>query len=148
MGPIRRFLSVCACSVVVVGCGEGIDADPTMTLVAGDYVASDGMGGLSLVTTGVNGDTIDWLASGASIELALDLDGTTSGRMFVPNGDEDGGDFDADLVGTWSIQGSVVRLEHDADTFLRDIHLDYEDGVLRGSFTGDEPFVHVTLVRR
>lgn len=90
------------------------------------------------------GQTTDYLAAGATARLELDADGTTTGRLFVPGGGENGGDFDADLAGTWTLQGDTVRLSHAADTFLRDMPL----VVSRNSLAGDRTFsgIHVRIV--
>ncbi len=50
----------------------------------------------------------------------LAADGTTTGRLFVPGGAEGGGDLDADLTGTWTLDGSTVTFSQTADTFIRD----------------------------
>jgi len=66
--------------------------------------------------------TTDQLAAGSSIEITLSGDGSTSGRIFVPGGAEDGGDFDESLDGTWSFQApSAVTFDLTADVFLRDV---------------------------
>ncbi len=46
---------------------------------------------------------------------------STSGREARPNANEDGSDFGADPVGTWSVVGDTVQFNYAADTFLRDI---------------------------
>ena len=54
------------------------------------------------------------LAKGATVKIALAMDGSTTGRLFVP-GAEGGGDLDADLSGSWT----VVTFSRTADTFVR-----------------------------
>jgi hypothetical protein len=54
------------------------------------------------------------------VTITLAADGTTSGRLFVPGGAEDGSDLDVDLVGAWTLTGSTVTFNQTADTFIRD----------------------------
>lgn len=100
--------------------GAACDDDPLTPeeRVSGDYRATT-----LLVVDG--GTTLDALGIGAELDLTLRPDGTTAGRFFVPGGDDDGSDLDADLTGTFTLSddGQVVRLDHAADTFLRDIDL-------------------------
>lgn len=101
--------------------------------VAGSYSAI-------VFETTADGSTTDQLAAAASISLVLAADGTTTGQLFVPGGAEDGGDFVADLAGTWSLSDSEVTLDHPVDTFLRDMSFDYDVGTLSGTaaFSGVE----------
>jgi hypothetical protein len=108
---------------------------PTLDDVAGSYTAEQ-------FTTEEGGVVTDQLAGGASLNLVLASDGSTTGRLFVPGGDEGGGDFDADLVGTWSLDGATVTLDHEADTFLRDMPFTFSSGRLSGEAT----FSGVTIV--
>lgn len=73
-----------------------------------------------LVTEG--GVSSDMLEAGVTIEIMLLQNGTTSGSYFIPAGNEDGSDLDADLAGTWTVSndGERVTFDHVADTFLRD----------------------------
>lgn len=87
---------------------------------------------------------VDVLAAGGSITLELDADGTTTGTMFVPGGDEDGSDYTADLTGTWTLNGDLVTLDHAADTFLRDVTFTYDDGRL----VSESAFADVVLTRQ
>jgi hypothetical protein len=98
-------------------------------------------------TTTTGGSSVDQLKAGATVTLALGPDGKTSGRLFVPNGGEGGGNFDADLAGTFAFDeaSSRVALAHAADTFLRDMIFDAarEDGVVR--LEGTETFGGTTV---
>jgi hypothetical protein len=105
-----------------------------MTSVAGSYAATS-------FTVTEAGGTTDVLSTGGSITLSLTAGGTTNGRLFVPGGAEDGSDFDEDLTGTWALQDSTVTLDHDADTFLRDMTF-----TVRGQqLVGEETFSDVTV---
>jgi hypothetical protein len=105
-----------------------------MESVAGAYTAST-------FTVLEGGTTTDVLAGGGSITLTLAAAGSTTGRVFVPGGGENGGDFDEDLSGTWTLQDSTVTLDHTADTFLRDMTF-----TVRGrQLSGQETFGGVTI---
>src|SRR3954452_14456416 len=80
-------------------CGGEDTFSPTVESVTGSYTAS------ALTLTSSIGTT-DLLALGSTVALTLAADGTTSGRLFVPGGDDDGGDLDVDLAGTWALSGS------------------------------------------
>lgn len=122
----------------------GPTPDPTVASVAGVYRA-DATGGE--MTTVEGGASTDWLADGGSIRLELRDDGTTAGRIFIPGAAEEGGDFEADLVGGWSIAGGAVHLDHEADTFLRDMSFQVRGERLEGSAEFSGLRVQVVLVR-
>ena len=98
-------------------------------------------------TTGA--DTADLLAEGYAISLTLNADGTTSGTLFIA----EGGGLTLDLTGRWSFDPHPpeVRLDHGADTFLRDMRLAAakEGGViqLRGEATFSGTELNVLLAR-
>ena len=98
-------------------------------------------------TTGA--DTVDLLAGGNDISLTLNADGTTSGTFFVA----EGSGLSLDLTGVWAFDPNPpeVRLDHDADTFLRDMTFaaERDGGViqLRGERTFSGTETHVVLVR-
>lgn len=142
----RRSLAVLLAAASLSACSDSVapSAEPTMQMVAGLYQASESFGALSLTTT-ADGHTIDWIAAGTSILLELNSDGTTTGRLFIPGGDEDGGDLDADLTGTWTLSGGTVRLSHAADTFLRDMDFTFRDSRLEGEETFGEVTVSAVL---
>jgi hypothetical protein len=155
---IRRTATSALFAVLFLTAGFGLAAcggdttgpDPqqaAMQKVAGHYVASQSYGALSFTTT-ASGETIDWLAVGGSLEIDLAADGTTTGRVFVPGGDEDGSDWEADLKGTWTLAGSTIRFSHKADTFVRDMPFTVRDGRLDGDQTFGGTRVRVVLARR
>jgi len=104
------------------------DQAPTIEELVGVYEAI-------VFTTEEDGTTIDRLATGASITLTLELEGSTTGRLFVPGGGEDGSDLDAELTGSWTLNGDTVELSHAADTFLRDMTFTAEGMQLSGQAT-------------
>jgi hypothetical protein len=122
--------------LLLVGCGEGFTA--SIDTVSGPYTAA------AFTLTQAN-QTTDLLAGGASIELTLLSQGTTEVRLFVPGGAEEGGDLDLSLEGTWTLQGARVTLQHEADTFLRDLVLTASDSRLEGEFAQGDDVVHVRL---
>jgi hypothetical protein len=97
---------------------------PTRADVAGEYEATR-----FWVSGGIAPMERDVLAAGGSIELTLNADGTTAGRLFVPElfG---GPGFEADLAGTWIFYGTRLELDHPAYTFLREMVFAVEDGQL------------------
>lgn len=146
---VRTALTLAAFAGLLAACGDGpLDpGSPSMAVVAGEYDAADTFGALSFTTT-ADGETTDWLAAGARLTLTLDADGTVAGRLFIPGGDEDGSDMDADMAGTWTLSGTTVRFEQEADTFVRDMPFTYTDKVLSGDRTFSDVRVRVVLVEQ
>lgn len=154
MNHIRLTASIVllAAALGFAACGSdaaGPDArQAAMQQVAGSYAAAESYGALSFTTT-ASGETIDWLAAGASIEVVLGADGTTTGRLYVPGIEEDGGDWEADLMGSWTLDDGTVHFVHEADTFVRDMPFRVKGGGLEGTATfGGETEVRVVLARR
>lgn len=142
MATFRTYRRFAALVVLLVAC-DNDPAAPSLALVddvAGTYHATT-------FATQEAGVTTDRLAEGASITLTLNTQLTTAGRLFVPGGNEDGSDFDADLTGTWTLTGRTVGLEHSADTFLRDMSLVAEGTRLTGQATFGGVTVRVELSR-
>lgn len=151
MVGVRRWfpmLFAAALMVVIPACdSDPAETDDPAALVVGDYIAEEELGAFRL-TTLVDGVETDWLAQGAIIEMTLHANGTTTGRMFIPGADEDGGDFEADLTGTFTVTGSVVEFDHAADTFIRDMPFTWVDGRLTGDRTFSETRVVLELIKR
>jgi hypothetical protein len=122
---VPTFLAASAC---------GDPEAPTFDEVVGTYEAT-------LFTTRIGVATVDQLEAGASITLVLAPDGSTTGRLFVPEGNEDGSDFDASLAGTWLLNDRTVTLDHATDTFMRDMSY-RADGT---RLTGEETFGDVRI---
>lgn len=146
---IRQIVGMLFLAPFLAACDDDAPAEPEIRMaeVAGDYAAKGAYGMYTLTTT-ENGQTIDRLAEGSSFTIELTADGRTTGRLFVPGGDEDGSDFDADLVGTWSLAGDVVEFAHEADTFLRDMVFQVEDARLSGDETFGDVRVRIVLEKR
>jgi hypothetical protein len=100
-------------SALVLACGDS-PFSPTVDNVSGDYHAS-------VLRATQAGLTSDFLANGGSLDVTLESNGTTSGRLFLPNGSDTGGDLDVDLTGTWTLNGKIVTFIQEGDTFIRDV---------------------------
>lgn len=124
---------------LATGCG-GDSFTPTEETVAGSYSAT-----VLTLTTG--GQTTDYLALGATVDLTLAADGTTTGRLFVPGGAEGGGNLDADLAGTWDLNGRVVTFNQTADTFIRDSEFSAGENTLTGQEIFSGTTVRLVLAR-
>lgn len=98
-------------------------------------------------STTTDGTTIDRLAEGANFDLTLHEEGTTTGHLFVPGGDEDGGDLDVDLAGTFSFNDSSdqVTFDQNADTFVRDMTFTAVRSNAAVQLEGEETFGGTTL---
>jgi hypothetical protein len=106
-------VGVLSLAVALVACG-GEGFSPTTDTVAGSYTAST-------FTLTTSTGTTNLLALGGTATITLAAEGTTTGRLFVPGGSEDGNDLDEDLTGTWTLTGSTVTFSQTADTFIPDV---------------------------
>jgi hypothetical protein len=100
-----------ACGDDPVSPKEITRADITRSFAATTFTATSG------------GATVDLLSIGATLDITLREDGTTTGRLFAPGADEDGNDLDLSLDGTFEFVDSTDRVTfaHPADTFVRDV---------------------------
>lgn len=135
--PFRRSAALCL-ALLLAGCGDEDGFSPTVETVAGSYSASS-------FTIGSAAGTVDLLALGSSVAITLAPGGTTTGRLFVPGGAEGGGDLDADLTGTWTLEGSTVTFNQTADTFIRDAQFTASRDRLTGEGTFDGQTVRLVL---
>lgn len=133
---------VALAAAIFAGCDD-VPTGPSMAEVAGSYQAT-----VFQIHQGL--DTIDILADSGRIDIVLDADGTTTGELFVPDDTGGGGDFLADLAGTWRIRGSLITFDHSANTFIRDMPFFYDedDGVIEGQQDFGGPLIIVVLERR
>lgn len=129
---IMRGGLVAAGLILAAACGDSFE--PTTDNVAGTYVATVFRGE-------VEGVDRDFLDEGASLTITLSADGTTTGRLFVPDGNEDGSDLDESLAGTWTLdaESGEVTFNQSADTFVRNMTFIAEEDELEGeeTFTSD-----------
>jgi hypothetical protein len=136
-----------ALTILASSCSDAAGPRPEMVAVSGTYFAHPGDGSagfptrVGTFTITENGVTTDLLDAGALIGVTLDPIGVTDGRLLVPN------EIDARLNGTWTLEGEIVRLSHDADTFLRDMELRARNGRLEGEAVFDGVTVRVVLGR-
>ena len=135
MRLVLRVLQTLTVGLALGACGGGGDGDPftpTEETVAGNYTA------FSFTLTSSLG-TVDLLALGSTVNVVLAANGTTTGRLFVPGGEEGGGDLDVDLAGTWALAGTTVTFNQTADTFIRDVEFTVAPNQLsaEGTFNGD-----------
>ena len=140
---VRRAISsatiVMLCATAA--CGSDDPTGPAMADVAGSYDAT-------VFTGSALGTSHDLLADGASIHLVLTEDGTSSGHLFVPATEFTGEAVDADLAGSWTLDGTTVTLTQSTDTFLRDVPLTVDGTQLVGNQTIQGVTVHVVLERQ
>lgn len=124
-----------AAVIATVACSDD-SFTPSVSSVAGNYAAST-------LTATTGGTTTDHLAAGGSFTITLATNGTTTGRLFLPN--LGGGNFDADMSGTWTLTGSTVSFDQTADTFVRDMTFTAEENRLRGEDTFAGTILRVVL---
>jgi hypothetical protein len=142
---MKRFLSgtvALLAAAALAACDDSGNSPLTPEegfVVSGTWAASPADGGEFGAIT-FQADTADisrdMIAEGASLVLGLHPNGTTSGRLLIPANVEGVPDFDEDLTGTWRIEDGAVHLDHDADTFLRDMPFQLDGNRL----VGDEQF--------
>src|SRR5215210_6896544 len=111
--------------LLTLACGGDDSFSPTVENVAGTYQAST-------LTATQSGITVNLLSLGGTVDIVLNQDGTTTGRVFAPGLDQGGQDLDVDLAGTWTLQGETVTFDHAGDTFIRDIPFTAERNRLQG----------------
>lgn len=142
---------VLAIVAVLGACSEGSvspdpDPDPTDLEPVTQQEVTQAFSATTLTTT-TDGSTTDQLAEGATLDITLHEDGTTTGNLFIPGGGEDGSDFDRDLSGTFSFNETTqtVKFDHAADTFVRD--MTFTAGQLNGTvrLEGEETFSGTTV---
>jgi hypothetical protein len=117
--------------IVTAACGDDDSFSPTLETVAGSYTAT------TFTLSSVVGD-INLLSTGATVSIDLVTDFTTTGRLFVPDGNTDGSDLDEDLAGTWSLTDSTVTFDQSAATFIPQLEFVASANRLtaEGSFSG------------
>jgi hypothetical protein len=120
-----RAILALALALALGSCGGEDTFSPTVETVAGSYTAS-------LLTLSSSVGTTDLLALGSTVAITLAVGGTTSGRLFVPGGADDGSDLDVDLAGTWALSGSTVTFQQAGDTFIRDVEFTAGPNELNG----------------
>lgn len=128
MRSVIQGVSLLALAFSAAACGDDDSFSPTEETIAGSYTAS------TFTLSTVVGE-IDLLAGGATVTLDLETDGSTTGRLFVPDGNTDGSDLDEDLAGTWSLADSTVTFDQSAATFLPQLEFIASENRLTGEGT-------------
>jgi hypothetical protein len=138
---MRRLMRTLIAPLVLLtgSCGDD-PFSPTIENVAGSYVAT-------ALTATESGLTTNLLNLGASLEIVLDSDGTTAGRLFAPGLGDGGEDIDVDLGGTWALEGEVVTFEQQGDTFVRDVPFMASRNQLQAEDTFGTVLIRVTLTK-
>ena len=122
--------------LLAFGCDDSSGPDDSP---AGAYHAT------SLVST-ESGQSTNHIANGSTIDLTLTSQGTTSGLFHIVTSAAGPG-LDANLAGTWTINGSTVELDGSADTFMRDMEFTYNGNTLVGDETFSGTRIQLTLTR-
>lgn len=142
MKPGNLRAAALGLALATAACGDDDDPfSPTMENVAGSYTASTFTAQSDLL------GNLDLLAMGASVSITLDEDGTTTGRLFVPELGEDDGDVDVDLTGTWSLTGDTVTFSQTGDSFIRDVDFVASENRLTGEGTFDDTSLLLVLTK-
>jgi hypothetical protein len=129
-----------AALILLVACGGSDGFTPNEETVAGTYEAS------AFTATGFIGTT-DLLLAGATVDAILAPDGTTSGRLFVPGGAEDGSNLDEDLTGTWTLTGQTVTFNQTAGTFIEQAEFTAGRNTLTAEGTFSDLSIFLQLVK-
>ena len=126
--------------VVLLACGSSTMA-PSGNSVAGSYSP------ILWVTTGGSGQTSE-LQAGSTLILNLNADGTTSGHLHIAaSGSRPV--FDADMGGTWTQTGTIIRISQSADTFIRNTSFEMSPDPVSGwDLAGDTTFAstHIQII--
>lgn len=118
-------------------CSDSTEPDES---VVGSYAATT-----FTLSGDVNGDV---LAAGGGMTITLATDLTTRGSLFVPASLNEGEDFNADMAGTYTRTGDVLRFTQDADTFVRDVNWQVGSNQLSGTGTFSDVTITVVLTRQ
>jgi hypothetical protein len=123
----------------LLACGDDAFI-PTEETVAGTYTAT------TFLVTNTTPPT-DLLALGMTLTLTLSPDGTTTGRLFLPGGGDNGVDLDEDLAGTWTLSGRSVNFDQSADTFVREAVFAVEEHILTTEGTFGDTSIRLVLTK-
>jgi hypothetical protein len=137
-----RVIGGCALALALGACGgdDGGGFSPTMDNVAGTYHAT------TFTVENGSGST-NLLQLGASVDVILAANGTTSGQLFVPGAGDNGGTLDENLAGTWSLSGSTVTFNQTANTLIEGAEFTAEQNQLTGNGTINGLTILLVLTR-
>jgi len=133
-----RHVQIPLCMILTLAACDN-PFSPTVENMAGTYQATR-------LQVDSAGHITDYVAIGSAITLELDPAGTVSGHLFIVGGNEDGGDMDADMAGTWALAGDTVTFDQTADTFVRDYVFTASRGGLRSEHRAAAAGATVTVV--
>jgi hypothetical protein len=124
-------------SVMIMACGS--DKGPTGAgggggdgSLVGSYTATQ------WVTTGGSGQT-NQIVAGSTLTITLNANGSTSGHLHLAASGSNPA-FDADMAGTWNVNGATVSFSQNADTFVRDMPFSVVANGPKWSLEGDRVF--------
>ena len=127
----RLNLLAVAAVAAFIACSDAFK--PTIENVSGDYQ-------MESFTTDSAGVHKDWVAAGASMEVALSPLGDVIGQLIMP--------LDTtSMLGTWELSGNTVHFTQGADTFVRDMDWIAAEDRLAGDETFGTVRVRVVLKR-
>ena len=128
---ISRSLLLIGLPALLLACG-GSD-EPSSSPYAGSYVAT------SWTSTGNSGHQ-DQLLAGSTLQITLAANGTTTGHLHTAASGANPV-FDADLAGTWTVNGNIVDFTTAVDTFVKDMLFTVGSNI-QGiiTLTGDQTF--------
>jgi hypothetical protein len=137
----RRLAIVSAVAVAAAGCGGSEPIVQPKVDIFGSYVAT------TFKVTPTGRPTIDVLARGGSLTLAIARDSTTSGSLIVPQ-DVIGSSVNASMAGIVSQSGYAVRFSMGADTFVRTVGWLAGGGTIATDVNDGSARIEVVLTRQ
>ena len=132
---VRR--AALALSLALAACGGDDDGfSPSMSNVSGTYHA----------TTFTAGPT-NLLVLGATVDVTLASNGTTTGHLSVPTAGDNGGTLEEDLAGTWTLSGNTVTFSQSAGTLIQGATFTAEENRLTGNGSFDGVLLLLVLTK-
>jgi hypothetical protein len=135
-----RAIIALTLALALGSCGGEDSFSPTVETVAGSYTASS-------LTLSSSVGTTDLLALGSTVAITLATNGTTTGRLFVPGGADDGSDLDVDLAGTWTLSGSIVTFNQTGDSFIPEVEFTAGPNQLNGEGMFSGAIIRLVLAK-
>jgi hypothetical protein len=126
--------------LVTAGCGD----DP---LSVGDLVGTWEATTFEIDPAG-GGAVIDFLAGGATIDITVAANGTTTGTLFVPAALNGGVALTESMAGSVDLDGNSITFDQAADTFLRDADFSLNGSTLTGTHTDGDGTITVVLTKQ
>jgi hypothetical protein len=139
MPSISLRSAALAIAIFLASCGDDDSFSPAPDDVSGSYSASS-------FTVTDSSETVDLLATGASVQITLASDGATTGRLLLPGGDPNG-DHDEDLAGTWTLSGDKVTISPRGPSVLRFTEFTVAPDQLTGERVLSGETLHLVLTR-